>query len=283
MGAVEEDLLMSVHYDDRDAINTIRNLPQWWLQIVTAGAPSLDAATDERSVQALTAAASRASVALGVPKAAPVHDPMSPFGLLAQAFGPIHADLLDRSIDAERRAAVDELLASCLSTISHVGRSVHATTRSQTGTVASINRSPGGAPKVAGDQAEISTRGLDGDRQRSRQHHGRPWQAVSMWSAEVIDSLRTEGHPVQAGSAGENLTLAGLDWSRVGPGMVISIGDVLLECSMWAEPCRHISHCFSDGRWGRIHHDQGPVSRLYASVLRGGNVHIGDRVVVEPR
>jgi MOSC domain-containing protein YiiM len=280
---VEEDLLMSAHYDDRDAINTIRNLPQWWLQIVTAGASSPDPPADERGVQALVAAASRASVVLGVPLTAPADHRMSPFGVLAQAFSPIHAALVDRTIDAERRAAVDELLGSSLATISQLGRNVHATTKSQAGIVASINRSSGGAPKDAVDHADIGTRGLDGDRQRSRQHHGRPWQAVSMWSADVIDSLRTEGHPVQAGSAGENLTLAGLDWSRVGPGMVMSIGDVMLECSMWAEPCRHIAHCFSDGRWGRIHHDQGPVSRLYASVLRGGSVRIGDRVVVEPR
>lgn len=276
---MEEDLLISVQYDDRDAINTIRNIPQWWSQIVTAGRSSAETGADELIAAALQAAGALGSVAVISADDAGER----PLRRLEEAFHIVHADLLARPLDPARRAVVDDLVESALAIMSEVGRNVHAATATQSGTIASINRSAGGAPKIAVDRVAIGAGGLDGDRQRSRQHHGRPWQAVSLWSYEVIESLQAAGHPVRPGSAGENVTLAGLDWSRVGPGMIVAIGDVVLECSMWAEPCRHIAHCFSDGRWTRIHHEQGPVSRLYASVRHGGIVQSGDPVIVEPR
>ena len=54
-------------------------------------------------------------------------------------------------------------------------------------------------PKQAVDSAEVGLGGHDGDRQRTRKHHGRPWQALCLWSSEVIADLAAEGHPIGPG------------------------------------------------------------------------------------
>ncbi|MFV0316556.1 MAG: MOSC domain-containing protein, partial [Microthrixaceae bacterium] len=81
------------------------------------------------------------------------------------------------------------------------------------GTLAGIFRSDGGAPKAAVDEIDIAARGPVGDRQADRAHHGRPFQAVCVYSLDVIEALVAEGHPITPGAAGENLTLAGVPWA----------------------------------------------------------------------
>lgn len=148
------------------------------------------------------------------------------------------------------------------------------------GTVAGLHRSDGGVPKTAIDEAEIGWRGVVGDRQATRQHHGRPWQALCIWSQEVIDAFAAQGHPISAGSAGENLTLHGLDWADVRPGTRLRIGGMLCEISSWALPCKKNARWFTGGDFLLMHHDRGPVSRAYATVLEPGVVRTGDTVVL---
>ena len=152
------------------------------------------------------------------------------------------------------------------------------------GIVAQLSVSGGGVPKLAIDSALVSVRGLAGDRQASRKHHGRPWQAVCLWSAEVIDALRAEGHPVAAGAAGENVTVAGLDWSDVRPGIRLGIGEsVRLEVTAYATPCKKNARWFAAGDISRMDHDVHPGwSRVYAAVRRAGVLRAGDAVVIEP-
>lgn len=150
-----------------------------------------------------------------------------------------------------------------------------------TGRVDRINTSRGGVPKQAVDGAEVSFGGIVGDRQGSRQHHGRPWQALSLWSSEVIEAFRSRGNPIEAGCAGENLTVSGLDWSAMRPGMLLRIGTVLAETSSWAIPCRHNAQWFADGDFRQMSHERGPVSRIYATVIEPGSVRTGDQVTVE--
>ena len=152
------------------------------------------------------------------------------------------------------------------------------------GTVARVNRSDGGVPKTAVAEAVVGRRGLAGDRQASRRHHGRPWQALCLWSADVIDALVAEGHPVGPGCTGENLTLRGVDWARLRSGLVLAIGPVRCRLSVPAEPCRNIDGCFSGTSSRRIDHDRHPGwSRWYATVLDGGTVRAGDPAVVTAR
>jgi MOSC domain-containing protein YiiM len=166
------------------------------------------------------------------------------------------------------------------------GRAVRATGAGagpDAGTVVRVNVSPGGVPKAPVEGAAVGVLGLEGDRQATRHHHGRPWQAVSLWSAERIDALRGEGHDLFPGAAGENLTVAGLDWAALRPGVQVQVGDTLLALSAFATPCRKIARWFTGGDPTRIHQARHPGwSRLYASVLRDGTVRPGDTVTVEP-
>jgi MOSC domain-containing protein YiiM len=153
----------------------------------------------------------------------------------------------------------------------------------QHGVVAQVNASNGGVPKRALLHAVIGLRGLDGDRQAERRHHGRPWQALCLWSAEVIEDLRAEGHSVHPGAAGENITVTGIDWSTARPGVRMRIGTALVEVSAFAEPCSKNAQWFVGGNFRRMGHDLHPGwSRAYAWVLEPGQVAPGDAVVVEP-
>jgi MOSC domain-containing protein YiiM len=98
----------------------------------------------------------------------------------------------------------------------------------------------------------------------------------------VIASLAADGHPIGAGSAGENVTVSGLDWSDVKPGVRLRIGSVLCQVTAYAVPCKQNARWFSDGDFTRIHHSRGPVSRVYAVVLDPGVIAVGDAVTLEP-
>lgn len=148
------------------------------------------------------------------------------------------------------------------------------------GRVEQINASAGGVPKLAKPAAEVGWDGVAGDRQRSRRHHGRPFQALCLWSSEVIAALAAEGHPIAPGFAGENLTLSGLDWSAMRPGTRLHIGSVVAEVSFPATPCTHQRPWFSDGDYTRIDHGVNPgIPRWYAWVREPGRIEVGDRVL----
>ena len=110
-------------------------------------------------------------------------------------------------------------------------------------------------PKLPVDEAVVGYRGVEGDRQATRQHHGRVWQALCLWSADVIDRLRAEGHPIGPGNAGENVCISGIDWPALRPGVRIELGEVLAEVSAYADPCTKNAGWFVDGDYGRMGHD----------------------------
>ncbi len=152
------------------------------------------------------------------------------------------------------------------------------------GRVASINVSDGGVPKIPIGRAGIAASGVEGDRQRDLRYHGGVDRAVSLYSLEHIEALAREGHPVGIGTTGENLTVSGLDWGAVVPGVELAVGPVRLRITSYAAPCETIAASFADGHVARISEKIHPGwSRLYARVVAGGLVRVGDEVaVVEP-
>ena len=148
-----------------------------------------------------------------------------------------------------------------------------------------INVSNGGVPKRAVHEARVTKEGLDGDRQRNRGVHGGPDRAVCLFSLEVIQALQAEGHDVQPGSTGENLTVAGVDWPKLTVGDLVRVGEeVLLEITSYTAPCERNARWFADGDYNRISEKHFPgSSRLYARVLGEGIVRKGDRVVIVER
>jgi len=150
------------------------------------------------------------------------------------------------------------------------------------GSVAQLSTSGGGVPKRAVEQVEVGFGGIIGDRQATRRHHGRPWQALSLWSAEVIDDLARRGHPISSGRAGENITVTGVEWARVRPGAVLDVGQVRCDGVAFALPCKQNARWFGGGDVNLMHHRNGPVARVYALVTRPGTITSGDHVILAP-
>lgn len=150
------------------------------------------------------------------------------------------------------------------------------------GHLVQLNVSDGGVPKRPVTRAILTNGGVEGDRQRDRKHHGRPFQAVCLWSADVIDQLAAAGHPIGPGCAGENLTLRGLDWGSLRPGSLVRLGEALVELSLPAVPCHNQAPWFTDGDFGRIAYEVNPQwARWYGWVREAGEAHTGDPVVVQ--
>jgi MOSC domain-containing protein YiiM len=151
------------------------------------------------------------------------------------------------------------------------------------GTVVSVNTSDGGVPKLPAREARVGVSGVAGDRQRDLRYHGGPDRAVCLYSLEVIRELQAEGHPIDVGSAGENLTLSGVDWDAMTPGRRVRVGPVLLELTRYAHPCSNLVPYFRDGAFTRISQKVHPGSgRVYARVLEEGVVRAGDPVEILP-
>ena len=120
------------------------------------------------------------------------------------------------------------------------------------GVVVQISRSRGGVPKLAIDEAVATWNGLEGDRQRDRRFHGGPDRALCLYSDELIEQLSREGHPITRGAAGENVTIRGLDWRLITPGMRLTIGEAEVEITWYTTPCRNIRGSFLDEDFTRI-------------------------------
>ena len=149
------------------------------------------------------------------------------------------------------------------------------------GTVTGLHLSGGGVPKAAVEAVEVTRGGVVGDEQNNRIHHGRPLQALCIWSADVMASLNNEGHPIAPGVAGENITVDGIDWASLLPGSRMTIGDIPILISAHAVPCSKVGPGFTDNRFDRILHTKHPGwSRLYAIPLAEGSLAIGDAVTV---
>ena len=152
------------------------------------------------------------------------------------------------------------------------------------GVIRSINLSEGGVPKKPVDDATVARSGIVGDAQNDTKHHGGPERAVCIYPIEHIKSLQREGHPIDVGTAGENLTVEGINWDRVVPGARIRCGDqVELEVGSFTNPCKTIKESFIEGQFRRISQIVNPGwSRVYARVLTEGTIRRGDRVEVIP-
>jgi MOSC domain-containing protein YiiM len=261
-------------YTHEDVLGTLRALGPWWRQLA-----------DRRPFAPIAAPAAEQLDALQY-----VLGETAPAGedVLAdiERLGATASVAFDRPrwSHAHEEAAARLLGASlgALHDASNALRSSGALPATARGTATGLFTSSGGVPKQTVESVTIDRSGVVGDRQRTRRHHGRPWQALCLWSSEVIDLLRAEGHPIHPGAAGENVSITGLEWSTVRSGVRLHIGTALVEASVFALPCKQNAQWFMNRRFDRMHHERGPVSRVYAAVLEAGEVAVGDEVVLEP-
>jgi MOSC domain-containing protein YiiM len=149
-----------------------------------------------------------------------------------------------------------------------------------TGRIFQLNISRGGVPKLAVRDGVVNELGIVGDDHAAADIHGGPDRALCLFSLERILELQAEGHPIFPGAVGENVTISGIDWQQVIPGAQLALGDeVLLEITSYTTPCNTIPAYFANGQFQRIAQKLHPGwSRVYARVLSGGTLKVGQRV-----
>ncbi|MBR1496479.1 MAG: MOSC domain-containing protein [Oscillospiraceae bacterium] len=115
--------------------------------------------------------------------------------------------------------------------------------------------------------------GIDADA-----HAGHWHRQVSLLGAEKIAAFRAGGARVEYGAFGENLVVEGFDFRALPVGTLFRCGDVLLELTQIGKECH--THC-------AIYQQTGdcimPREGVFARVLEGGTISVGDEMTTEPR
>ena len=126
----------------------------------------------------------------------------------------------------------------------------------------------------------VGEQGLDGDGNRFHMHGGAD-KAVCVYAIEIIEALQKEGHPIAIGTTGDNVTVRGIEWQRIVPGVRMGFGEVEITVTGYASPCQTIVGSFSDARSKRISQKVHPGwSRVYGRVNQTGTLRVGDTVSV---
>ena len=150
--------------------------------------------------------------------------------------------------------------------------------------VHSINISrQGGVPKLPINKAQIKFEGVDGDfnKFRTEKKNSTGTRAVTLFSLEQIEKLKSEGHSIDVGTTGENITIEGVDWPSLEVGNRLMIGEAMIELSEPTAPCSKIGKSFIDGAFSRIDHElELGWSRWSASVIEEGHVEVGNQVII---
>lgn len=253
-------------YEGVDAHRTLQHLGDLWLHHTHGRTPTPD--VQHRSAEVLAA--------MFTPLAGDDDTSLAPYQRVKH-LGERAAARLDELDPTALQRALREMWAPLAALGGHSG---DGNAKAKHGVVAGLFLSDGGVPKSAVDSVEIGWRGVLGDRQASRQHHGRPWQAVCLWSADIVSDLARAGHPIRPGSAGENVSIRGLDWSTARPGTRLTLGSVTLALAAYAIPCSKNARWFNDGDYDRMSHERSDHSRVYARVVTPGRLGVGDTVRV---
>lgn len=114
--------------------------------------------------------------------------------------------------------------------------------------------------------------GIEGDA-----HAGKWHRQVSLLSSEKIEEFRERGAEVGFGAFGENLVVEGYDFRSLPVGTRFQAGEVLLEMTQIGKECH--SHCEIYRRMGEC---IMPREGVFAEVLRGGHIQVGDEIRMLP-
>jgi len=141
--------------------------------------------------------------------------------------------------------------------------------------VLSINISKGGIPKLPVESVWVSFSGLEGDGHNHEKHY-RLTQAVCIQDAERLEELCAKGYPLAPGTAGENLTVRGLNVNALPAGTVLEFsGGVVLEITRTRPTCYVMDQIHS-----KLKEDATDCHGMYAKVLEEGIVRINDPIKV---
>ena len=134
-----------------------------------------------------------------------------------------------------------------------------------------------------GESVHLGRLGLAGDTVIDSAYHGGPDQAVYVYGGADYDWWAGElGGPLEPGTFGDNLTIAGLASAGFAVGDRLEIGDsVVIEVSAPRMPCGTLARRMGDPQFVRRFRD-GERPGLYCRVIAEGIVRAGDAVTHTP-
>jgi len=120
----------------------------------------------------------------------------------------------------------------------------------------------------------IAGHGIQGDRKGSN-----PDRGLNVMSAEILAELAREGFMTGPGQMGEQLVIAGLDFSTLAPGTRLQLGQAaggaVIEFVKNRTGCERFEHI-----QGRPRETVAGRVGFMASVVSGGRIKVGDPVSV---
>jgi MOSC domain-containing protein YiiM len=114
--------------------------------------------------------------------------------------------------------------------------------------------------------------GIEGD-----VHAGQWHRQVSILALESIEKMRARGVDVRPGAFAENITTEFIDIPHLHVGDTLMIGDARLEITQIGKECH--SRCAIYYRAGDC---VMPREGVFARVIRGGDIRVGDACVLQP-
>lgn len=141
------------------------------------------------------------------------------------------------------------------------------------GKVTAVCTSPekGTQKKNVKEAVFIEDFGIQGDA-----HAGKWHRQVSLLSYDKIEAFRARGAEVEDGSFGENLVVEGIDFRTLPVGTRLHCNDVILEMTQIGKECHHGCQIFK-----KMGDCIMPREGVFAKVIRGGTIRIGDEMRVE--
>ncbi|MEY3232397.1 MAG: hypothetical protein RL689_2486 [Planctomycetota bacterium] len=134
----------------------------------------------------------------------------------------------------------------------------------------------------AGGRVHLGERGLTGDDQADRRHHGWPTQAAYAFAAEEYPHWQAflSRLTLPHGSFGENLTVAGLDDDTVCIGDVYRVGGARVEVTFPRVPCSTLAAALDSPQIVKAFLERARCGP-YLRVLTPGKVGVGDTMTRE--
>ena len=135
-----------------------------------------------------------------------------------------------------------------------------------------VSREKGTQKENIGTAVFLEDWGIQGDA-----HAGKWHRQVSLLSHEKIEAFRARGAEVADGAFGDNLVVAGIDFSSLPLGTRFQCNDVVLKLTQIGKECHN--GC-------AIYQAMGecimPREGVFAQVLHGGTISVGDTLRILP-
>ena len=133
-----------------------------------------------------------------------------------------------------------------------------------------VSEKKGTQKKNVGSAVLVADHGIENDA-----HAGNWHRQVSLLSYEKVEDFRAKGAVVDDGAFGENLVISGFDFKTLPIGTKFRCNDVILELTQIGKECH--AHC-------AIYQAMGecimPREGVFARVLRGGTISVGDELTM---